>query len=183
MSLQASAFGSTFRNNENGPVAKAPDGVQQKQRKITGTVIDASTGESLVGVTVMIVGTKQGVVTDAKGTFSLTLPNPNAEIRVTYVGYVQQQIPVNGQIKIDVKLAPDVKNLGEVVVVGYGTQKKESVVGAITMVNNAALLKAGTQNVTNAITGKLSGVLTIQDTGEPGADNTEVLIRGVSSWN
>ncbi|MDP4291781.1 MAG: SusC/RagA family TonB-linked outer membrane protein [Bacteroidota bacterium] len=137
----------------------------------------------MVGVTVMVVGTKQGVVTDAKGTFSLTLPNPNSEIRVTYVGYVQQQIPVNGQIKIDIKLAPDVKSLGEVVVVGYGTQKKESVVGAITMVNNAALLKAGTQNVTNAITGKLSGVLTIQDTGEPGADNTEVLIRGVSSWN
>ncbi len=68
-------------------------------------------------------------------------------------------------------------------VVGYGTQKKESVVGAITQVNNQALMLSGTPNVTNAIAGKLSGVLTIQQSGEPGADDSEVIIRGVSSWN
>jgi TonB-linked SusC/RagA family outer membrane protein len=96
---------------------------------------------------------------------------------------VSQVIPLNGQIKISVKLESEIKNLGEVVVVGYGTQKKASIVGAITMVNSASLMKSGQQNITSAITGKLSGVLTIQQTGEPGNENTEVIIRGVSSWN
>lgn len=71
----------------------------------------------------------------------------------------------------------EVTEISEVVVVGYGTQKKESVVGAITQLNNAALVQSGTVSVTNAIAGRLSGVLTIQNTGEPGANSAEIIIR------
>ena len=77
----------------------------------------------------------------------------------------------------------EVTQISEVVVVGYGTQKKESVVGAITQVNSASLVKSGIPTITNAISGKLSGVLTIQQTGEPGANQAEIIIRGLSSWN
>jgi TonB-linked SusC/RagA family outer membrane protein len=182
ISLQGNAVGSKYRGSENGSGAKATEGVQQ-QKKVSGTVIDATTGESLVGVTVMVVGTTQGVVTDSKGSFTLNIPSANDQLKVSYIGYVSQVIPLNGQIKISVKLESEIKNLGEVVVVGYGTQKKASIVGAITMVNSASLMKSGQQNITSAITGKLSGVLTIQQTGEPGNENTEVIIRGVSSWN
>ncbi len=84
---------------------------------------------------------------------------------------------------MNILLTTELTQITEVVVIGYGTQKKESVVGAITQVNSATLMKCGNINVTNAITGKLSGVLTIQQTGEPGADQSEIIIRGLSSWN
>jgi TonB-linked SusC/RagA family outer membrane protein len=183
IAMQSNAIGSGFKSNDNNPVTKNPESTQQQRRAITGTVIDAANGDALIGVTVAVVGTKLVTVTDAKGKFSLNSTNLNAQLKVSYMGYMTQVIDLKGQISISVKLEADVKNLGEVVVVGYGTQKKESVVGAITMVNSSALMKAGSQNVTSAIAGKLSGVLTIQQTGEPGADNTEVVIRGVSSWN
>jgi len=183
VAMQSNAVGSKFKSMDNNPVVKAPDATQQQRRAVTGTIIDLATGDALIGVTVAVVGTSQVTVTDAKGKFTLNNTNPNAQLKISYMGYLTQVIDLKGQVSISVKLEADIKNLGEVIVVGYGTQKKESVVGAITMVNNAALLKSGSQNVTSAITGKLSGVLTIQQTGEPGADNTEVVIRGVSSWN
>jgi len=80
-------------------------------------------------------------------------------------------------------MVTETKQIDEVVVVGYGTQKKESIVGAITQVNNAALMSSGATTVTNAIAGKLSGVLTIQTQGEPGSNAANIYIRGVSSWN
>jgi hypothetical protein len=183
IAMQSNAIGSGFKSNDNNPVTKNPEATQQQRRAITGTVIDLANGDALIGVTVAIVGTKLVTVTDAKGKFTLNSTNPNAQLKVSYMGYMAQVIDLKGQISISVKLEADVKNLGEVVVVGYGTQKKESVVGAISMVNNASLMKAGSQNITSAIAGKLSGVLTIQQTGEPGADNTEVVVRGESSWN
>lgn len=182
VTTQLQTLGVNNNGKDNSLDGTTPKETQQ-QRKITGSVVDATTGEPLIGVSIMIVGTSTGVVTDAKGKFTLNITNPNAQLKVTYMGYTTQFLPVKGLINIDIKLVSDVKNIGEVVVVGYGTQKKASVVGAITMVNNAALAKAGTQSITNAITGKLSGVLTIQQTGEPGSDNTEIVIRGVSSWN
>ncbi|HOI49736.1 MAG TPA: SusC/RagA family TonB-linked outer membrane protein, partial [Prolixibacteraceae bacterium] len=124
-----------------------------------------------------------GTITDFDGNFNLVIPADSKFLTVSFVGLKTQEITIGSQTNFMISLSEETVGLEEVVVVGYGTQKKESVVGAITQVDNQSLVRSGTQNVTNAITGKLSGVLTIQQTGEPGSDNSEIIIRGLSSWN
>jgi len=161
--------------------AAEPDTFQQDL--VTGVVRDASTGEALIGVTVMIKGTTLGTLTDINGQFSIKLNEKEATLLISFIGYGSQEITVAQGAKLTVSMQLEVTEISEVVVVGYGTQKKESVVGAITQVNNAALIQSGTVNVTNAIAGRLTGVLTIQNTGEPGANSAEIIVRGLSSWN
>ncbi len=153
-----------------------------QQKQISGKVSD-STGAPIPGATIMVTGANIGTISDADGKFTLNIPASAKSITVSFVGMVTQEVTLGSVTNYNVVLAETNVGLEEVVVVGYGTQKKESVIGAITQVNNAALMKSGTQNITNAITGKLSGVLTIQQTGEPGNDDSEVIIRGISSWN
>jgi TonB-linked SusC/RagA family outer membrane protein len=153
------------------------------QDQVTGTVSDAASGDALPGVSVIVKGTTLGSLTDAKGQFSITLPQREAILAFSFIGYTTQEITVTQGTKISVSLETEVTEISEVVVVGYGTQKKESVVGAITQVSSATLVRSGTVDITNAIAGKLSGVLTIQNTGEPGANDAEIIVRGLSSWN
>lgn len=155
----------------------AQDGI-----KVTGTVIDTS-NETLIGATVMVKGTTIGTITDFDGKFIINVPDENSVLEVSYIGYESQTIPLKGQKNVIVRLQEEQTVLDEVVVVGYGVQKKESVVGAISQIGNKELLDAGTTNITNAIAGKLSGVMTMQASGQPGASNAEIVIRGVSSWN
>ena len=149
---------------------------------ITGVVKGDDEGV-LPGVNVVEKGTMNGISTDKDGKYKITVAGPNSVIIFSYIGYVSQEIPVGKLRSIDVKLVAEAKALQEVVVVGYGVQRKESVVGAITQVDNKALMRSGTSNITNAIAGKLSGVLTMQQSGEPGSDHSEIIIRGLSSWN
>lgn len=149
---------------------------------ITGVVKGDDEGV-LPGVNVVEKGTMNGISTDKDGKFKITVAGPNSVLIFSYIGYVSQEIPVGNQRAVNVKLIAETKALQEVVVVGYGVQRKESVVGAITQVDNKALMRSGTSNVTNAIAGKLSGVLTMQQSGEPGSDHSEIIIRGLSSWN
>ncbi len=155
-----------------------------EQQAITGKVTDASTGEPLIGVTVLVKGTTTGALTDVNGNF--TIPAASREpvtLQVSFIGYTSQEIQATPGVSLAVVLSLEVQQMQEVVVVGYGTQKKESVVGAITQVNSASLMQAGAVTVTNAITGRLSGVLTIQTDAEPGSDAANIYIRGLSSWN
>jgi TonB-linked SusC/RagA family outer membrane protein len=154
-----------------------------QQQPVTGTVRDANTGEPLIGVTVRVKDTSLGTLTDLNGQFSLRIPEKQAVLVFSFVGYTTQEITVKEGSKVSVVMQLELTEISEVVVVGYGVQKKESVVGAITQVQNEALVKSGIPTVTNAISGKLSGVLTIQQTGEPGANQAEIIIRGLSSWN
>ena len=156
--------------------------VWQNGIRVTGVVQD-SNKELLIGATVRVKGTTLGTITDVDGKFTITVPNAKSVLEVSYVGYNPKEIPLNGQNQVIIVLEEDQNTLEEVVVVGYGTQKKESVVGAITQIDNKALVEAGTTNITNALTGKLSGVMTIQTSGQPGSNNAEIIIRGVSSWN
>ncbi len=149
---------------------------------VSGQVTD-DTGAPLPGVNIVIKGTTIGTITDISGRFSINVPDENAVLVFSFVGYAQSEILVGSGRQLNVILMPDVKSLEEVVVVGYGVQRKESVVGAISQIDNEALILAGTQNVTGAISGKLSGVLTIQSTGEPGSNHSEIIIRGLSSWS
>jgi TonB-linked SusC/RagA family outer membrane protein len=154
-----------------------------QQFTVTGTVTDASTGEAMAGVTVLVKGTNIGKLSDGDGKFSINLPEREAVLAFSFIGYTTQEIRVTQGSIVNVKLTTEARLIDEVVVVGYGVQKKESVVGAITQVNNATLMQAGATNITNAIAGKLSGVLTIQQRGEPGSNASDIYIRGLSSWN
>lgn len=155
---------------------------QQQRRTITGTVTGVDK-QPLIGVTVSVKGTTSGAVTDAEGKYSVNVPEGAKTLVFSFVGLQPQEIEISPSNVYNVTLLESNVILEEVVVVGYGTQKKESVVGAITQVNNATIMKSGTSNVTNAISGKLSGVLTIQQTGEPGNNSSEIIVRGLSSWN
>ncbi|MCU0456886.1 MAG: TonB-dependent receptor [Bacteroidales bacterium] len=166
-------------------VAAAPDDPAVPQQiTLTGKVTDAATGEALIGVTVLVKGTTVGALTDINGNFSIPVSSRQpVTLAISFIGYTAQEVQATPGTPVSVALALEVTQIQEVVVVGYGTQKKESVVGAITQVNSQQLQQAGSTNITNAITGKLSGVLTIQTDAEPGSDNASLYVRGLSSWN
>ncbi len=166
-------------------VAATPDDPSAPQQiTVTGKVTDAATGEALVGVTVLVKGTTIGALTDISGNFSIPVSNRQpVTLQISFIGYTLQEALATPGTPVSVALVLEVTQIQEVVVVGYGTQKKASVVGAITQVDSKTLQQAGETNITNAITGKLSGVLTIQTDAEPGSDNANIYVRGLSSWN
>ncbi|NJO90174.1 MAG: hypothetical protein HC831_15430 [Chloroflexia bacterium] len=100
-----------------------------QQQKITGTVSDATTGEPIIGANVVVEGTTDGAVTDTNGGFTLDVPNSNALLLVTFIGYNTEKVAIAGQSTLDIKLVPDITKLEEIVVVGYGTKKKRDVIG------------------------------------------------------
>lgn len=153
-----------------------------QQRQVTGIVKDL-TGEPIIGASVLEKGTTNGVITDLDGNFKLTVSNvEKAVLQISYVGYQTQQIPVNGKTLLNVTLKENTKLLDEVVVVGYGAQKKESVVGAISQVSSKELLASPAANISQAIAGKIPGVITTQTSGAPGQDDTKINIRGRATF-
>ncbi len=149
---------------------------------IKGTVSDGD-GVPIVGAFVMEEGTKNGVVTDLNGAYVIETRSSDVVLEVSCLGYQDRRVKADGRVKIDFMLQENVSQLEEVVVVGYGVQRKESVVGAIAQIGTDDILASGQTNVTQAIAGKLSGVLTMQTSGAPGANDAQILVRGVSSWN
>jgi len=157
--------------------------IASQQSSISGTVTDAATGDPLPGVTVMVKGTTLGTLSDGTGKFSITIPGKEAILVFSFIGYQSQEIIATPGAALNVSMSLEVTQIEEVVVVGYSTQKKESVVGAIAQIDNATLIQSAAPTVTTAIAGKLSGVLTIQQTGLPGSSQAEIIIRGESSWS
>ena len=155
-----------------------------QNRAITGTVLDNENNEGIPGVSVVIKGTNTGTVTDADGAFSLEIPSAESVLIFTAIGYASQEVPV-GQLSVfNIRMLTDVSTLTEVVVVGYGEQKKESIVGAITQTSGAVLQRTGgVSNVGSALTGNLPGVVTMSSSGMPGEEDPMILIRAASSWN
>lgn len=153
-----------------------------QQKMITGTVI-GDDRLPIPGASIIVKGTSVGTVTDFNGKFSLNIPASAQYLLFSFVGLTPKEIPVGTGNVFKVTLSESTTGIDEVVVVGYGTQKKESVVGAVAQVGNESLMRSGSSNVTNALAGKMSGVLTMQQAGEPGASSSEIVIRGVSSWN
>lgn len=144
-------------------------------------IVKDQTGEPLIGVTVQVKGASTATLTDVNGIFTLQA-SPNATLVFTYIGYDTQEISVSGRKNIPVVLKETNLSLQEVVVVGYGTQKKESVVGAISSINSEELLKSSSPNISQAIAGKLPGVITNQVSGAPGSDDVNIYIRGQASF-
>jgi len=155
----------------------------QNNITVTGTVSDAS-DEPLIGASVVVKGqTSLGTVTDFDGNFTLKVPSESTVLVVSYVGMTTKEIKVGKQRSFKITLSDDTQ-LEEVVVVGYGQQKKASVVGAITQTTGAVLERAGgVTSIGAALTGNLPGVVTMSTTGMPGEEDPRIVIRGVSSWN
>lgn len=156
----------------------------QKQVTIRGSVVD-SKNEPLYGVAIVLKNKPGvGVITDMEGKFSLTLDQDNTVLQVSLIGMQTQIIDVKGKSEIQIVMNEDSKLFEEVVVVGYGQQKKASVVGAITQTTGKVLERAGGVNsVAAALTGNLPGVITSSSTGMPGEEDPKIVIRGASSWN
>ncbi|MGN6396057.1 MAG: SusC/RagA family TonB-linked outer membrane protein [Mucilaginibacter sp.] len=147
---------------------------------IKGKVTDQATGETLIGVSVKIKDTNSGTLTDVNGNFSLTAPD-NAVLVVSYIGYNTLEVPVNGQTTLNIKLQASAKGLNEVVVVGYGVQKKATLTGAVVAVKGDELIKSPATNLSNSIAGRMAGVTATNSGGEPGYDGATIRIRGTNT--
>lgn len=150
-----------------------------QKRTLVGTVVDASTGETLIGVNVKVQGREGGTITDVDGRFKIDVTS-KTELIFSYIGYKPQTLMVGDLGVMTVKLESDNEVLDEVVIVGQGTQKKVSVTGAITTVKGATL-KAPSSSLTGSLAGKLAGVVSMVNSGEPGS-TSEFYIRGINTF-
>lgn len=147
--------------------------------KFKGKVID-ETGEGLPGATILIVGTPKGVTTDVDGTFSIDVEK-GAKLEISYIGMQPQQIVVSNNKTIVIQLEPKTDELDEVTVVAFSKQKKESVLASVSTIKPAEL-KVPSSNLTTALAGRIAGVISYQRSGEPGADNADFFVRGVTTF-
>jgi len=154
--------------------------VKAQNRQISGTVTDEN-GDPIPGVTVLVEGTTAGTITDLDGKYHLSV-NEGAKLVFSYIGYETMTMPASNNLTV--ALHEQAAEHEEIVIVGYGQQKKASVVGAITQTTGKVLERAGgISNVGAALTGNLPGVVTTQNSGQPGEEDPKIQIRGLSSWN
>ena len=147
---------------------------------ISGVVVDEG-GVPLPGVTVLVEGTSNGTSTTFEGTYALKVDSSSQKLQFSYIGFETQIVQIGNQTKIDIILSESTESLDEVQVVAFQKQKKNSVIGSINTISPSEL-KIPSSNITNALAGKLAGVISYQRSGEPGADNAEFFIRGVTSF-
>ncbi|MBT1705627.1 SusC/RagA family TonB-linked outer membrane protein [Chryseosolibacter indicus] len=176
--LVAPTFGSEVNKkivaHEFLPIAD----INPQEITITGTVTSADDGSGLPGVSVVIKGSSRGTTTDADGRYTLPLPQPDAVLVFSFIGYTSQEVQVNARSVIDIAMTADIQQLGEVVVVAYGTQARENVTGAVTQVQSKEIVTTKNENVQNMLTGKVAGLRVRQNNAEPGQFNSSIDIRG-----
>lgn len=155
----------------------------QEQITVSGKVLDSLDFGPLPGVTVMVQGSKVGTQTNENGSYSIKAPS-NAVLVFAFIGYIQKKIAVNGKSAINVTMVNSDQKLDEVVVVGYGQQKKISVTGAVSSVSAKELKQSSSASLANALAGKLSGLTSIQSGGgQPGRDDATMYLRGAATTN
>lgn len=151
-----------------------------QQRTVTGTVVD-DLGLPLIGVSILEKGTTNGVITDMDGNFSLKLTSENPTLVFSYIGYKTQEVPVGGKTTLNVTMSEDAEQLDEVVVVGYGVQKKSSMTASVSSVSSKEIVKTMSSNVASTLQGRMPGVDIVQQAGVAGAD-VNILVRGAASF-
>lgn len=176
--LVTSIFASEVNKESNVRASHRTTDLRQQQMTVTGTVISSDEGSPLPGVNVVIKGTTRGTTTDVDGKYTLQIADADAVLIFSFIGYTSQEIPVAAKSVIDVTLVPDVQQLGEVVVVGYGTQKKTTLTGAVSAVTNQEIATTKNENLENMLTGKIPGLRVRQNSSEPGQFNSSIDIRG-----
>lgn len=148
---------------------------------VSGQVVADEDGTSLPGVNVLVKGTNIGTVTDVEGRYTINVPNEDDVLIFSFIGYTPEEIPVEGRSTIDVALLLDVQSLKEVVVIGYGTQKKTSLTAAVSTMQGEEVASVPLTDLSNGLGGRMSGVIVKQGSGEPGRDGSNIFIRGISS--
>jgi TonB-linked SusC/RagA family outer membrane protein len=167
--------------NENFIVITPGETGREVQLLARGTVTDAFTQEPLIGANVVIEGTTEGVITDLSGDFAIPITDPNQILLISYVGYLPQRIEAAGDQPLQIQLIPDVQKLEEVVVIGYGTQKKKDLSGAVAVVDVEEMQKGEAAGIGEALQGYAPGV-SVYTSGEPGA-MAQVRVRGIGSFS
>ncbi|HKJ33706.1 MAG TPA: SusC/RagA family TonB-linked outer membrane protein, partial [Balneolales bacterium] len=150
------------------------------QQQIKGKVIDASTGEALPGVNILVLGTTKGTATDTKGNYQLTVTSVNDTLKFSYIGYANKIVPINGRRKINVKLTSKTVNGQQIVVVGYGTEKKEDLTGSVASVSSKDFTKAAPRDAASLIQGKVAGLNISTTSGNP-TEGSQISLRGVTT--
>ncbi|MGN6511531.1 MAG: TonB-dependent receptor [Chitinophaga sp.] len=175
-----SPSGLTFRAMQNKLVVIAPAGEVFKEITVTGTVTDAKDGTPLIGVTVQLKGSKVGAVTDADGRFSLAAPD-NSTLVISYVGYVQQEVPLNGRTTLNIQLVSAATGLNQVVVIGYGSREKKDVTSSISSIGAEQISQSVAMSPEFAIQGRMTGIHVSGNSANPMSRPT-IRIRGVNTW-
>ena len=157
-------------------------GYAQQPFTVTGTVIDSTDSSPLIGVSVSLIGSTKGTQTDVNGKYSIVVPS-NATLLFRYIGYENLSVNVNGNTTVNARMSSASKGLQEVVVVAFGTQKKESVTGAINSIQTKEIKQSPAANLAVTLAGRLPGLTAIQKSGEPGRDLTQLYIRGQGTVN
>ena len=154
----------------------------QQEIVITGKVTDASTGETLPGVNIIVDGTGFGEITDDEGNYSITLPGESFILVFSFMGYGSKSVTVGSQRIINLTMTMEAQEMDELVVIGYGTIKKSDLTGAVSSIKQAEIEKAAPVNVLSAVQGRAAGVYVSQNSGAPGMEPV-IRIRGTGSVN
>lgn len=149
-----------------------------QSREVSGVVISGEDNLPLPGVSILIKGTTSGTVTDIDGRFKINVTDENSVLVLSFIGFEPLEMSVGGRTTFDISLLPDIKSLQEVIVVGYGQQKKETITGAVSTVKGKELIRSPAMNVSNSIAGRMAGVVAVNRSGEPGNDGSGIRIRG-----
>ena len=152
------------------------------QQVITGNITTNLDNAPLPGVSILEKGTTNGVITDLDGNFSITVTNSDAILVVSYIGFGTQEIPVDGQTNIDIVMEEDADSLDEVVIVGFGAQKKVSLTGAVSTIDVEDMKSNPTASLSNALAGNVPGIMGMMQSGQPGKNISEFWIRGISTF-
>src|SRR5690606_8495181 len=146
-------------------------------------VVSDDAGNPLPGVNILVKGTLTGTTSDTNGRYSISVPSGDAVLVFSFIGYTTQEIPVGNQSAIDVTMVADVQTLGEITVVGYGTQRKETVTGAVSAVMSAATVATAVAAAADALAGRMPGVTAVDRTAQPGNDAAQLFFRGQCTLN
>ncbi len=165
------------------PIAENSILAVQQTSLLKGTVVD-NTGETIIGASVIVKGTNIGIVTDIDGNFELNVPSLNATIVVSYVGYKTKEVPLNGRNNISITISEDTEMLDEVVVVGYGSQKKVNLTGSVSSVDMSELAESRpVTNISSGLAGLAAGVYVNSSSNRPTNNNASILVRGQGTLN
>jgi TonB-linked SusC/RagA family outer membrane protein len=151
----------------------------EQQKTVSGMVLDDK-GMGIPGASVVVKGTKNGVSTDFDGKFTINVKETDVLV-FSFIGYLAQEVSVSGKKTINVTLGEDIAKLDEVVVIGYGSQKRSDISGAVSQIGQKEIAKNPTANISNALVGQTTGIIARQTTGEPGKDDSDIFIRGIGT--
>lgn len=160
---------------------KVPETTSSTQAKTIKGIVTDHLGEPIIGANIIVKGTTQGTSTDIDGNFEISVSSGNTLV-VSYIGYTTREVAIANESNLKIVLADDTKALDEVVVVGFGTEKKVNVIGSIAQIGSEQLENRSTPMLSNALTGQMSGVTVIQRSGQPGQSGGEIRVRGVGSF-